>query len=52
MEQQIKTKDETKPLDISKIAGVIFGGAGACMIIGSVLLLFDEDIEAAICLCR
>ena len=41
-------RDDSKPLDISKIAGIIFGGAGMCMIIGSILLLLDEDIEAFI----
>jgi hypothetical protein len=41
-------KDGGKPIDIGKIAGIIFGGAGTCMVIGSILLLFDEDIEAAI----
>lgn len=44
MEQKIKLKDDQKPLDIGKIAGTIFGGAGLCMIIGSILLLLDVSI--------
>jgi hypothetical protein len=48
MEQKINTKDDEKPVYIGKLAGIIFGGAGVCMIFGSILLLFDEDIEAAI----
>ena len=43
-----KSKDDPKPLDIGRIVATIFGGAGVCMILGSLLLLFDEDFEGAI----
>jgi hypothetical protein len=43
-----KPKDDQTPVDVGKIALAIFGGAGVCMIIGSILLLFDEEIEGAI----
>jgi hypothetical protein len=44
----LSPRDDKKPLDVGKIARTIFSGAGICMIIGSILLLFDEDFEAAI----
>lgn len=44
----IPLKDNQNPVDAGKIALTIFGGAGICMILGSFLLFFDEEIEGAI----
>jgi hypothetical protein len=41
-------KDDQKPIDVSKVILIIFGGAGLCMILGSIFFLFDSEIEGAI----
>jgi len=35
-------------IDVGKVAFTIFGGAGLCMILGSIFLIVDEEIGGAI----
>jgi len=44
----LNPKEEQHQIDVSKIILTIFGGAGLCMILGSIFLFVDEEIEGAI----
>jgi hypothetical protein len=44
----LPAKEGQPPIDVGKVAGTIFAGAGFCMILGSTFLLIDEEIEGAI----
>jgi len=44
----LPSKEGQEPIDVSKVILTIFGGAGLCMIIGSIFLFLDEEIGGAI----
>jgi len=41
-------KEGQPPIDVGKVAGTIFAGAGFCMILGGVFLFIDEEIEGSL----
>ena len=44
----INRKEDQRQIDVGKVVLTIFGGAGLCMILGSIFLFIDEEIGGAV----